>query len=184
MKLLFDFIPLIFFFTFFKLYDIYAGVLALMITSTIAITLTWFIYKKVDKIALLSYAMIMIFGCLTLFFQSDLFIKWKVTIIYLIFAAILIGSHFFLSEPAIKKLFGKELRVHDNIWTRINFSWAIFFILCAVVNLYVAYCFSQATWVDYKTFVLPGVTLVFTIISGVYLYKHHKPESDDTQQQK
>lgn len=180
MKALLDFIPLVFFFVFFKFYDIYAGVTALMITSTIALAITWLLYKKIEKVALFGFFMVIGFGALTLLFKSDLFIKWKVTIVYLVFAAILIGSQLFFKDPAIKKLLGKELNVDNTIWKKVNLIWALFFILCGAINLYIAYQFSQATWVNFKTFMLPCVTLIFTLASGFYLYKNHQPTPEDT----
>ncbi|QIQ21618.1 septation protein A [Zophobihabitans entericus] len=171
MKQLLDFIPLVIFFILFKVYDIYIGVTGLMIASTVALIITWIIYKKIEKVALFAYLMIIIFGALTLYFRNPDFIKWKVTIIYFIFAIILLASQLIFKKPLLQKLLGKELNLPTQIWNKLNFSWVIFFIVCALANLYITYSMSQEFWVTFKTFILPGITLVFTILSGIYIYK-------------
>lgn len=172
MKQLLDFIPLVIFFVVFKMSDIYDGVAALMISSTIALLLTWLIYKKIEKIAIFAYLMIIIFGALTLYFRNDAFIKWKVTILYLLFALILLVSQFMFKKPILQKLLGKELVLADSIWHKINLIWTLFFIICALANLYVTYYMSQEFWATFKVFILPGVTLLFTIVTGIYIYKN------------
>ena len=66
MKQLLNFIPLIVFFIFLTIYDIFVGVQALMIASTISFLIILVMYKKIDKVELISYLMVMIFGGVTL----------------------------------------------------------------------------------------------------------------------
>jgi intracellular septation protein len=47
--------------------------------------------------------------------------------------------------------------------------WVGYFIVCAVLNLYVAYNFSEDTWVNFKLFGLMGLTLVFALAQGYWL---------------
>lgn len=184
MKQLIDFIPLVIFFVFFKTYDIYIGVQALMIASTIALAVTWFIYRKIDKIALFVYLMVMIFGALTLIFHKDEFIKWKVTIIYTIFALALLISQYVYKKPLIKTLLGREIRLTDIAWNNINLIWAVFFVICGVINIYISYQLSQNAWVNYKTFILPGTTLILSLFSGVYIYKKGELIDKNTEENK
>ena len=82
MKQFLDFLPLIVFFAFYKLYDIYAGTLALIVATAVVLIYSWVRYRKVEKMALITFLMVAVFGGLTLFFHNDEFIKWKVTVIY------------------------------------------------------------------------------------------------------
>lgn len=69
-------------------------------------------------------------------------------------------------------MLGKELSAPDSVWDRLNLGWVGFFFACGLLNLYVAFHLSQETWVNFKVFGLLGMTVVFTLISGVYLYRH------------
>ena len=85
MKQIIDFIPLVIFFFLYKSYDIYVATGALIVATAIQVTVTYFLYKKLEKMQIITFAMVAIFGGMTLFFHDDNFIKWKVTIIYALF---------------------------------------------------------------------------------------------------
>lgn len=172
MKQVLDFLPLIVFFFFFKYYNIYVGVTALMITSTLSLCLIKIIYHKLEGVMLFTYAMVIIFGAMTLYFHNPQFIKWKVTLIYFSFALILLISHFIFKKNLIRRFLGKEIFLSDKVWSQINFSWVVFFLCCAVANLYVTYYLSEAAWATFKVFVLPVITLFFIALSGIYIYKN------------
>lgn len=171
MKQLFNFIPLVFFFVFLMMYDIFAGVKALMITATIVLILSWLLFKKIEKIELFSYLMIIFFGSLTLYFHNPDFIKWKVTLINFLFATILLISQIFFKKNLIKKMLGKEIQLDTQAWNKLNVLWAIFFILCGIISLYVTYNMSTEFFGIFKTFILPGASLLLTLISGIYMYQ-------------
>lgn len=173
MKQALDFLPLIVFFIFFKLYDIYVGVTALMIASTLSLCLIGLLYRKIERMMLFTYGMVIIFGAMTLYFHNPQFIKWKVTLIYSLFALILLGSQWVFKKPLLQNLLGKEIPLSQNNWKKINFFWAVFFLGCAAANLYVTYYLSESAWATFKVFVLPAVTVFFIAISGVYIYKNN-----------
>jgi intracellular septation protein len=172
MKQLLEFIPLIIFFILFKIYDIYVGVSALMITSTIAFVINWMIDKKIEKIALFTYLMIMVFGAMTLYFHNANFIKWKVTIIYLLFSIALFTSQLVFKKPLLQNMLAKGFELDNSVWNRLNIVWAIFFLACAMANLYITYFMSEQFWATFKVFILPSLTLVISGITGIYIYKN------------
>lgn len=158
--------------------DIYAATAALMIGMTLTFIYSYFKNgKKAEKMQIITLGMILIFGTLTLVLHNDAFIKWKVTLVYAVFAIGLLATQFIFKKPAIKQMLGKELELPDNIWNNLNFAWAIFFAVLGVVNIYVAFNMSQEVWVNFKVFGLLAVTLIFTVLSGAYLYKHLPEES-------
>lgn len=171
MKQLLNFIPLIFFFVFLMMYDIFAGVKALMISATVAFVVSWLIYKKIEKVELFSYLMIMIFGGLTLYLHNEDFIKWKVTLINFLFAIVLLISQVFFKKNLIQKLLGKEIQLETTAWNKLNILWAFFFIFCGIVSLYVTYNMSTEFFGVFKTFILPGASLLLALVSGIYIYQ-------------
>lgn len=176
MKQLLDFLPLVVFFVFYKLYDIYYASGALIVATALALIFTWIKYRKVEKMTLITFAMVAIFGTLTLVFHNDEFIKWKVTVIYVLFSGALLVSQLILKKPLIQRMLGKELTLPDPVWNKLNISWAIFFLLCGLANIYVAFWLPQEVWVNFKVFGLTVLTLVFTLLSGVYIYRHMPDE--------
>lgn len=181
MKQLLDFIPLIIFFALFKFYDIYIATGALIVATAAQIGITYLVYKKLEKIQLITFALVTVFGGMTIVLHDADFIKWKVTILYVVFALGLTISHL-MGRSAIKSMLGKELVLPDAVWAKINWAWVLFFAVCAVINIYVAYRLPLDVWVNFKVFGLLIATFVYTLLTGIYIYKHMPREQKDSQQ--
>lgn len=171
MKQLLDFIPLIVFFALYKLQDIYVATGALIVATAIQIVVTYLIYKKVEKMQVITFLMVAVFGGMTIFLHDENFIKWKVTIVYLIFAIGLAVSHA-IGKSAIKSMLGKEITLPDSVWAKVTWAWVAFFSLCAGINVYVAFNLPLDVWVNFKVFGLLAATFGFTLLTGIYIYKH------------
>jgi len=176
MKQLLDFLPLVIFFAVYKFYDIYAATGVLIAASAIQLVITYLLYKHIEKMHLATFAMITVFGSLTLFFHNADFIKWKVSIVYALFAIGLIVSQM-MGKPALKSMLGKEMKVDDKIWLQVTWYWVSFFILCGIANLYIAFNLPLETWVNFKVFGLTALTLINTVLTVVYLYKHMQEDT-------
>lgn len=172
MKQFLDFLPLVVFFVVYKMYDIFIASGALIAASALVLGYTWIRYRKVEKMMLLTFVMVAIFGSLTMYYHNAEFIKWKVTVIYGLFAIALLVSQFVLGKPLVQRMLGKELTLPTHIWNNLNIAWALFFLVCGLANIYIAFWLPQNVWVNFKVFGLTGLTLVFTLLSGVYVYRH------------
>lgn len=171
MKQLLDFLPLVIFFAVYKFFDIYIASGALIAATALQLIVTYALYKKLEKMHWITFAMVTVFGTLTLVFHDDAFIKWKVTIIYGLFA-IALGVSQLLNKSFLKTMLGKEMQVADPIWARVTWYWVVFFAVCGLVNLYVAFSLPLETWVNFKVFGLTALTLINTVLTVFYLYKH------------
>ncbi|AKJ42568.1 septation protein A [Pragia fontium] len=172
MKQFLDFLPLIVFFTFYKLYDIFVASGALIVATALAVVYSLIKYRKVEKMMLVTFAMVVVFGTLTIVFHSDEFIKWKVTAIYTLFSLALLFSQLVLKKILIKSMLGKEITLPEHVWSKLNIAWAVFFLGCGLLNIYIAFWLSLDIWMNFKVFGLTGMTLVFTLLSGIYIYRH------------
>ncbi|MEH0688053.1 septation protein A [Vibrio cholerae] len=179
MKQLLDFIPLIIFFALYKMVDIYAATGALIVATAIQIAITYFVYKKVEKMQLITFVMVAVFGGMTIFLHDDNFIKWKVTIVYAVFAIGLAVSHA-MGKSAIKGMLGKEITLPDSVWAKVTWAWVGFFTFCAALNIYVAYELPLDVWVNFKVFGLLAATFGFTLLTGVYIYKQMPKDESNT----
>lgn len=178
MKQLIDFIPLIIFFALYKLQDIYVATGALIIASALQIIVTYFVYRKIEKMQVITFLMVAIFGGMTIFLHDDNFIKWKVTIVYALFAIGLTVSHA-IGKSAIKCMLGKEITLPEQVWAKVTWAWVMFFTFCAALNVYVAFELPLDVWVNFKVFGLLAATFGFTLLTGLYIYKHMPKEDTD-----
>ena len=48
----------------------------------------------------------------------------------------------------------------------------LFFLFLGVLNIAVAFNFSEATWVNFKLFGLMGLTIIFALGQGFYIARH------------
>ncbi|MCK2088718.1 septation protein A [Thauera aromatica] len=202
MKFLFDLLPVILFFAAYKLggahpeaaHALLSGWLGdgiavnqapILIATVVAIAATalqialvWLRHRKVDTMLWVSLAIITVFGGATLFFHNPTFIKWKPTALYWLFGCVLLGSAALLHRNLIRNMLEAQIRLPDPVWERLNLAWASFFIAMGLLNLYVAYNFSEETWVDFKLFGGIGLMLAFVLGQGFYLSRHLEEESN------
>jgi intracellular septation protein len=130
--------------------------------------------KKVDGTLWMSLAIIVFFGGATIYFHNDTFIKWKPTVLYWCFAAALLGSQILLKKNLIRAMMEKQMALPEGIWGRLNLAWAAFFVAMGLLNLYVAFNFSTASWVNFKLFGSMGLMFAFIIGQSLMLSKYMK----------
>lgn len=128
--------------------------------------------RKVDGTLWLSFGIIVFFGGATIYFHNETFIKWKPTVLYWCFAAVLLFSQIFLKKNLIRTMMEKHMSLPDGIWRRVNLAWVAFFMTMGLLNLYVAFNFSTAAWVNFKLFGGMGLMFAFIIAQNLMLSKH------------
>src|SRR5574343_67135 len=201
MKLLFDLFPVILFFASFKYSEknpeLAAGwisallgsatvdpkVAPILLATVVVIAATiaqiiWvqFRHGKVDKMLWVSLGLVVIFGGLTLIFQNEAFIKWKPTILYWVFAGSMGFSALILKKNPIKAMLGEQMTLPEAVWSKVNLSWMIFFLIMGALNLIIAFNFSTDTWVNFKLFGGMGLMLAFVLAQGMLLSKYIEEE--------
>jgi intracellular septation protein len=181
MKFLFDLFPVILFFVAFKFADIYTATIVAMIATIAQILWVYYRHRKIDAMQWMSLVLIVVLGALTIFLQDKTFIQLKPTALYWFFAAGLFISAQFFNKNWIQVLMGKQVTLKENTarntWSQLNLAWSIFFFLMGALNLYVAFQFSEDTWVNFKLFGTTALLIVFVIAQGFWLSKHMEEET-------
>jgi intracellular septation protein len=177
MNIFFDFFPIILFFLAYKFYGIFLATAVAMLASVIQIGLCAWLYHKVEKSYLLSMACIMLMGGATLFLRNPIFIMWKPSIIYWGLSLAFMLSHYFGKQKLAQRILNERVLLPKRIWARINSFFSFFFLLMGSINLYVAYHYSENTWVNYKLFGSLGLTFVFILILALYISKYGQEKS-------
>lgn len=160
MAFLLDFLPLIAFFTAFKLYGILQATAILIILTLLCSWYNYHITKKIPTAQLITAAIVAIFGGLTLIFNDERFIKMKPTIIQLIFAAILLIGQAIGKNP-LENVLGKTLSLTAKGWKVLTRNFSLFFIAMACINEIVWRNFPTETWVNFKVFGMMGLSIAF-----------------------
>lgn len=208
MKLLFDFLPIILFFVAFKVADANKGAAAAFATThvgfavsggvvgpeiapvllaTIVVVLATLAQvallavrgRKIDLMLWVSLALVVVMGGLTVWLHNETFIKWKPTLLYWVMGAAFALAPLLFGKNLLRLLLGEQLELPAPVWQRLNLAWVGFFAAMGALNLWVAYTFATATWVNFKLFGSLGLMLVFTVAQGLYLSRYLPDEHAD-----
>ncbi len=201
MKILFDFLPLVFFFVTYKVAGrlpdqgagfatqwlgtlVQGGIVgateapALLATVVVLVAtlvqVTWMkaTGRKIDLMLWVGLALIVVFGGLTVWFHNQMFIMWKPSITYWLLGLVFWGSQaFFHKNLPRATLRNLDIELPDTVAQRLNFGYVAMFAVLGLMNLWVVY-FMRDHWVVFHTFVLAGLMLLFGIGQGFYLNKY------------
>ena len=169
MQLFIDFLPILFFFGAYFYADIYFATAVLMVVMPVVLMIQWRLTGKLNKIYLASTALILVLGGATLAFRNPLFLYWKPTVLNWAIALVFLGSQFVGDKPIVKRMMENAVQLTAGQWRRLNTIWVIFFIVVGGINIFVAFNFSEPTWVKFKLFGMLGMTLVFVVIQTIWL---------------
>jgi intracellular septation protein len=121
-----------------------------------------------------SLAIIVVFGGATIYFHNEAFIKWKPTVLYWVFAVVLVGAQLTMGKNLIRLMMKAQIDLPDPVWTRLNLAWAGFFAAMGALNLYIAFNFPTSVWVNFKLFGFMGLMIAFVIAQTMFLSKYIK----------
>lgn len=180
MKMLIEYLPVLIFFGAYVTTDIYTATGVFMVAATL-LALGYRVFTgEWHKIHLMVAGLAVVFGGLTLVLHDPLFFKLKPTVLYAVFALVLVGSVYIGEKPMMQRLLAGQLELEAPIWRRLTLMWAGFFAFCGVLNLYIAFEFSEAFWVNFKLFGTLGLTLVFALAQGLYLARYMPDDSAES----
>ena len=119
--------PLLLFFIANAYFDIFVATGTFMAAVTVVLAIGFGIERKLSPIPVVTAVLVFIFGGLTLWLANDIFIKIKPTILYAIFATVLVGGLYF-KRIFLKLLLGQSMRLSDAAWRMLTWRWAVFFL--------------------------------------------------------
>jgi intracellular septation protein len=176
-----DLFPVILFFIAYQLFDIYVATQVAIAAAALQVAYHKFRYGQVANTQWLTLGLLVVFGGLTLALRDPTFIKWKPTVVNWLFAGAFLLSQLFMRRSLLRRMMDHAVALPDAVWLRLNTAWVLFFFSMGVVNLYVAYNYSEQTWVNFKLFGFLGLTLAFMLAQGFYLARHMEPQTPTTE---
>ena len=172
-----DFGPLLLFFGAYYGGGIFWATGAFMAVMPIVMFLYWKIEGRIPTNVLITAAVVLVFGGLTIGLQDDRFIKVKPTLVYTTFAVILF-SGLATGRSFLRHVFEAAMPPLDTEgWRKLTFRWACFFAVMAVINEVIWRNFSEEFWVNFKLFGFLPITFAFAM-AQVSLMSRHKPKED------
>jgi intracellular septation protein len=171
-KFLFDLFPVILFFVAYKFFGIFTATAVAIVATIAQIIYSKFRHGKVEKMLLVSGAIIGVLGGVTLLLHDKTYIMWKPTVLYWVLAVTLLASNLFFKKNFIQQMMTKMIDAPKPIWNKLNFAWVIFLILLGFLNLYVAFNFTENAWVNFKLFGVTSLMFIFIIGQTLALKKY------------
>lgn len=210
MKLLLDFLPIILFFATFKWTEanpdaaaawasehfgflvqggevspavapVLLATLVVMAATAAQVAITVARGRKVDTMLWVSLVLVVVLGAATVWFHSDTFIKWKPTGLYWAMGGALALGQLIWKRNLLRSLLGAQMKLPDAIWAQLTWAWAGFFAAMGVLNLWVAYTFETATWVNFKLFGGMGLLVAFSVAQALWVSKYLTEETEASQ---
>ena len=135
--------------------------------------------RKVDAMLWVTAAVIIVMGGATIYLHDENFIKWKPTILYWTFAAILLFYQIVMRKNLMLAVMSEAMKLPDPIWNRVCYAWIWFLSALGALNLLVAFVIYKGdtpAWVNFKVFGATGIFFSFVVIMGLMLAKHIQEE--------
>lgn len=174
-KLALEMGPLVLFFVTNAKAGIFTATAMFMGAVVISLGLSRLLLRQWPIIPLVSAVVVLIFGGLTLYWENDLFIKLKPTIVNTLFGLVLLGGLAF-GKPLLSLVMGSVLSLTDEGWKKLTFRWALFFFVLAALNEIVWRTQSNDFWVNFKVFGIMPITIAFALAQAPLLKKYEKTE--------
>lgn len=160
---------------------IFSATTVLIIATFIQVVLTRIISGKVEKRLLWLLAAVVLFGGATLVFRDKTFIIWKPTVFNWGLALVFAGSAFVGEKNLLARTLGSQLKLPDDVWRVLNWTWVTYFVLVGCLNIVVAYRFDESFWVSYKLYSAIGFTILISMVTVLIISPHLKEEGADNE---
>lgn len=145
---------------------------AFMVAMVAALGVSWWRTRHIPPMLLISGALVIVFGGLTIWFQDERFIKMKPTLVYAIFAATL-GFGLATGRPLLQMLLESAYPgLTPAGWRKLTRNWALFFVFMAALNEGVWRSTSTDFWVGFKLWGAIPLTMIFAIANVPMLMRH------------
>jgi intracellular septation protein len=163
--------PLAVFFVAYAGWDLFLATAAMLFATFIALILSYSLTRRVPVTALVSAAMLAVFGGLTLWLNDADYLKLQSTLLSSLFSLLLFAS-LVLRRQMLRSLFGASLPMSPEGWRLLTMRCAIFFAGLAALNELIARTQPTAIWVDFNVFGTTALGLVFVAAQWPFVKRH------------
>ena len=170
-RLLLDLGPLLLFFgTNYLTKDFMLAIKGLIAATLVALLIGWLTERRISVMAAVGCVAVALFGGLSVYFDNEIFIKVKPTILTVLLAVLIAGGRMIGRNP-IRAIMGAQLQLTETGWRQMSWLWVLMFLTTALANEIAWRMLSTDDWVTFKAFGLTGISLVFMVASLPILTK-------------
>lgn len=170
--------PLTFFFAFQAfneegqtLYAILVATGLLMAAAIVSNIVTYLMTGALSRLTLVTTAVVLLMGALTLYLSDETFIKMRPTIANTLLGSVLLIG-ILRGQSYLKFLLDDLMPMDDEGWRKITRNWCIYFFAIACLNEGVWRTVDTETWVTIKTFVYLPLALIFAVSQTPLMTRH------------
>ena len=179
LKLALELGPLALFFLTYWKFNIYIATGVMMVSVLVTLAVSYSKLGRLPIMPMVTAAIVVIFGSLTLFYHDPTIIKIKPTVLYTLFGgALFFGLAF--NKPILQIMFDGALHLTEEGWKRLTWRWAFFFLALAVLNEIVWRTQSEAFWVGFKSFGTIPLTILFAVAQAPLITRFEAPATEPT----
>ena len=143
----------------------------------LALGVHYALVRKLPIMPLVSGAVVVVFGGLTLALQDEQFIKLKPTIVNSMFGLVLLGG-LWLGRPLLAVVLDSMFDLTDEGWRKLTLRWALFFFVLAALNEIVWRTQSTDFWVSFKVFGIMPLTIAFALAQTPLLMRYEAKKAN------
>ena len=163
--------PLLVFFAAFRFFGIFTATACFMAAVLIALGVGYFRERRFSPMPLITAAVVLVFGTLTLYLRNDTFIKMKPTVLYTLFSLLLVGGLAF-NRLFIKYVFSQAFELNDEGWRALTWRWSGFFLALAILNELIWRNFPTSVWVSFKVWAIIPLIFLFALAQTPLIIRH------------
>ena len=115
---------------------LYAAIYAMIAATAVQMLVSRYQTGKFENTHLVTFGLLVVLGGVTLALRDPAFLMWKVSVLYVVFAAVLIISIWVGKKPLLERMLGKELDLPKIVWRQMSWIWGLGFVGIALVNAY------------------------------------------------
>jgi intracellular septation protein len=141
----------------------------------VALVISFALTRRLPVMPVVTAGMVLVFGALTLWLQDKTFIEIKLTVIYCLFGAALLGSMAF-GKLLLPIVLDTAFHLDAAGWRQLTIRWGLFFFALAGVNEVLRHTLNWDQWVAFKTFGVLPITLVFALAQAPLIMRHETKE--------
>ena len=157
------------------------GTGAFIVAALVALGVSKWKLGHITPMLMLSTALIVFFGGLTIFFQDPVFVQVKPTIIYALFAvALLVGWR--MGKPLLKYLLGAAFEgLSDRGWMALSRNWGFYFVALAILNEVLRAALPFEDWLAAKFWLFMPLSFLFTFMQLPMMMREGLGKEEETE---
>ena len=158
--------------TFGEIAAVIYGTIAFMVAAVVALAFSKWKFGRISPMLMLSTALIVGFGALTIWLRDERFIQFKPTAIYLLFGIVLLGG-WLRGKAMLQVLLEAAFEgVDKEGWLKLSRNWGFYFFAMAALNEVLVRTMSFESWLWAKLWVFLPLSFVFTLSQIPMLLRH------------